>query len=48
MKAEVVNWITHPVTLTLIGGLIFGVMVLAEILQRRRTSISRNASMRPM
>jgi len=35
MKAEVVNWITHPVTLSLIGGLIFGVMLLAEILQRR-------------
>ena len=39
MKAEVVNWITHPVTLTLIGGLIFGVMVLAEILQRRLSEI---------
>ena len=35
MKAEVFNWITHPVTLTLIGGLIFGLMLLAEILLRR-------------
>ncbi|RLE23912.1 MAG: hypothetical protein DRJ65_10890, partial [Acidobacteria bacterium] len=35
MKAEVVNWVTHPVTLALIGGLIFGIMLLAEILQRR-------------
>ncbi len=35
MKAEVVNWITHPVTLALIAGLIFGLMLLAEILLRR-------------
>lgn len=35
MKAEVVNWMIHPVTLTLVGAVIFGVMLLAEILQRR-------------
>ncbi len=35
MKSEVVNWLIHPVTLTLVGLVIFGVMLLAEILQRR-------------
>ncbi len=35
MKTEVVNWLFHPVTLTLVGAVIFVVMLLAEILQRR-------------
>ncbi|MCK5378286.1 MAG: HlyC/CorC family transporter [Acidobacteria bacterium] len=35
MKADVVNWLLHPVTLTLLGTAVFVVMLLAEILQRR-------------
>ncbi len=35
MKADVVNWLLHPVTLTLLGAAVFVVMLLAEILQRR-------------
>ncbi len=35
MKTELVNWLTHPVTLMLVGGVTFVVMLLAEILQRR-------------
>jgi len=35
MKTDLVNWFFHPVTLTLVGGVIFAVMLLAEILQRR-------------
>lgn len=35
MKAELLSWLLHPVTLCLVGGLTFLVMLFAEILQRR-------------
>ena len=35
MKSEFITWLVHPVTLSLIGVLVFVVVLLAEILQRR-------------
>lgn len=35
MKTELVNWLSHPVTLILVGVVTFLVMLFAEILQRR-------------
>lgn len=39
MKTEIIGWLQHPVTLSLLGGGLLGVMVLAEILQRRLTEL---------
>ncbi len=35
MTGGLVEWLLHPVTLSLVGAVLFGVMLLAEILQRR-------------